>query len=697
MALVNRSFSLDITPGAIPQVVNVSEYDENREYTVKLIDEGGEYAIPSGTTATVDGTIGGNGFSEPATISGNSITFTLTESMTASKGDVWAKIKLVKDSKPIQTCAFILRVDKAGLEAGTVTEANGFDTLVKNAVRDVVPEVIEDYIPETVVRDATEQWLDAHPEATTTVQDNSLTYEKFADGVLAFVSPEMFGAKGDGETDDTEAVAACFAEGSPVLLRGEYLISSQITTSVPLVLGAGGKLVFAGSYAKSVLEIAPDAPVLVEGLEIDCGGKASYGLSINSGSANSPNSHPITVRNVEVKDTDNATAASASSCIGIWARSFGGGSIHIEGCYVHGITRTLLPEQDGVHSSCGISAISDGLIRIVGNKVDGVSCANEDTTRKMLDSDGIHAYWLTSGASNRAEIHSNEIMNCTTRAIKLQCADNSVVGNQIVMNDPIYSESALIDIQYGGGVVDSNRITVSVSGGDSIIKTNRPLEYSGNFAIQNNVVVCVSFKRLLAVNGAQFDAKITVRNNDFSCLNYWGACVYNYSDDIETFLEFEISGNHFHHLTYIFANRNTADLTEKLGVRIFGNYGDNGSHKAVDAIASATPINFSSVYLSDNAGFNDDIPMSAANQAYVSFTKAKYFSGVIIGSVLPSDLPSDFPYASTTKGVFIRQMSDGHRSSNYRMYLIGEINTSTSASSTGVVFIPAYTQRGDSA
>jgi len=134
MALVNRSFQLDVTPGAIPQVVKVSEYDENREYTVTLIDEGGVYEIPSGTTAKVEGSIGGNAFSESATVSGNTITFTLTESMTALAGDVWCKIKLTKDSKPIQTAAFILRCDRAGVEAGTVIGAPGFEEQIADAV-----------------------------------------------------------------------------------------------------------------------------------------------------------------------------------------------------------------------------------------------------------------------------------------------------------------------------------------------------------------------------------------------------------------------------------------------------------------------------------------------------------------------------------------------------------------------------------
>ena len=67
MALVNRSFQLDITPGAIPQVVKVSEYDVNRAYTVTLVDEGDVFEIPSGTTATIEGTIKDSPFSETAT------------------------------------------------------------------------------------------------------------------------------------------------------------------------------------------------------------------------------------------------------------------------------------------------------------------------------------------------------------------------------------------------------------------------------------------------------------------------------------------------------------------------------------------------------------------------------------------------------------------------------------------------------
>lgn len=71
------------------------------------------------------------------------------------------------------------------------------------------------------INNAVSGWLDAHPEATTTVQDGSVTKSKFAaalaseiDGKadstkLAFVTPEMFDAVGDGVTDDYQAIQGC--------------------------------------------------------------------------------------------------------------------------------------------------------------------------------------------------------------------------------------------------------------------------------------------------------------------------------------------------------------------------------------------------------------------------------------------------------------------------------------------------------
>jgi hypothetical protein len=57
---------------------------------------------------------------------------------------------------------------------------------------------------------AVKSWLNEHPEATTTVQDGSIEEIKINKNFLLYiknnyVTPEMFGAIGDGKTDDTNA------------------------------------------------------------------------------------------------------------------------------------------------------------------------------------------------------------------------------------------------------------------------------------------------------------------------------------------------------------------------------------------------------------------------------------------------------------------------------------------------------------
>lgn len=88
---------------------------------------------------------------------------------------------------------------------------------------------------------AVSDWLDAHPEATTTVQDGSLTEAKFSNALKLktfkeYVTPQMFGAVGDGTTDDTTAFTNFVnASGLHLIPEGTYYIDGMILPSVHLV------------------------------------------------------------------------------------------------------------------------------------------------------------------------------------------------------------------------------------------------------------------------------------------------------------------------------------------------------------------------------------------------------------------------------------------------------------------------------
>lgn len=141
MNLVNKDITLNITPGSMPPVLHVSEYDTGRNFIVALIDEDGKpYTIQTGADVEIVGTLNNKyGFTvEPDVVTDTFITFTVTEAMTAYAGKAWCKIKLIEPgsgARPtIQTCAFILAVDRAGVEADTVIGAPGFQEQINEGI-----------------------------------------------------------------------------------------------------------------------------------------------------------------------------------------------------------------------------------------------------------------------------------------------------------------------------------------------------------------------------------------------------------------------------------------------------------------------------------------------------------------------------------------------------------------------------------
>ena len=87
----------------------------------------------------------------------------------------------------------------------------------------IYPEYVKEYVDE---------WLSEHPEATTTIQDHSIDHEKLIIGTLGYVTPQMYGAKGDGITDDTESIEKAIASPFYVYFPiGSYKITDTITIS----------------------------------------------------------------------------------------------------------------------------------------------------------------------------------------------------------------------------------------------------------------------------------------------------------------------------------------------------------------------------------------------------------------------------------------------------------------------------------
>lgn len=222
MALITKKIMLDITPGAIPQTVNVSQRDTGRRYEITLIDEGGVFQIPSGTVAKVEGTIAAYPFSEDAVVSGNTVSFQLKESMTAVSGMAWTKIVLTKGTDEVGTCAFILNVDRAGVEAKTIINAPGFLALLQSAVDKWMES--QDGIGEAV-QEAANAYAEEHGITPGVVTVNG------KDGAVTITAEELGAITDVSDKANTDDVNAALARKQNALVAGDNITLSGNTIS----------------------------------------------------------------------------------------------------------------------------------------------------------------------------------------------------------------------------------------------------------------------------------------------------------------------------------------------------------------------------------------------------------------------------------------------------------------------------------
>ena len=118
---------LDMRPNAIPKVIHLSQYDSDFSLVFRLHASFGVLNIESGTTAEIRGTKkSGTGYSAAATLnaSNNTVTVAGDAQMTAVAGQNTYEIILKKSGKVLGSANFVLLVERAALDADTITDAS---------------------------------------------------------------------------------------------------------------------------------------------------------------------------------------------------------------------------------------------------------------------------------------------------------------------------------------------------------------------------------------------------------------------------------------------------------------------------------------------------------------------------------------------------------------------------------------------
>ena len=132
---------LDVSPGGIPPIIHLSQYDKlTRTIVFNLIDDTGTYAIPSGAIATVRGTKPDKtGFEYEGIISGNTVTVNVQDQMTVCAGRIPCEIRISGfDGSVLGTANFLLDIEPAALLDNTTISETELP-LIEQATEAVAP------------------------------------------------------------------------------------------------------------------------------------------------------------------------------------------------------------------------------------------------------------------------------------------------------------------------------------------------------------------------------------------------------------------------------------------------------------------------------------------------------------------------------------------------------------------------------
>lgn len=295
-----------------------------------------------------------------------------------------------------------------------------------------------------------------------------------------------FNAKGDGVTDDTDALQAWLTAGGVRLANGSYRVVKGLTL-------AGDHRSFYTENAKIIADGVNIAALTVTGAQanirahIDGNNKAAYGLKITGPGSVVEDGRYENFRS----ETGSARGIDAATSGGVVIRNNVVRNVFSVGDSTGG-NENGLARGIGLNSRVPATAKSS----ISGNQIVDIG-GEEGDAIQVLFSDG-HSNPYSSG---KVTISDNTIRNVSRRFVKVQASNVVVKGNTLrfdLLKPPANPSSAIAVIQSTNVKVVGNEINPNLIGG-GIVVNGTPAAPLRGIEIRDNTLRQVDTKTSVSI------------------------------------------------------------------------------------------------------------------------------------------------------------------------------------------------------
>lgn len=260
------TYKLNMIPGGAKVVVPVSQYDTGYAINFELYNGNTAFSL-QGCTARID--IGKPDLviyssGDSVSLSGNTVTVILEEQMTAAWGPCIAEIVVTTSSGRHATANFILDVEKSPIEDGAESESivNYVEANRERAVKatqaaeaaieaarnaaDAATQAAESALSMVANIESMPDALSSLASALAAPGEAAmfLGYDSERDAIAidaGFVTPQMFGARGNGISDDTAAFQDALASGEKVVIpEGTYSLDEILWSDDSVIISDSG-------------------------------------------------------------------------------------------------------------------------------------------------------------------------------------------------------------------------------------------------------------------------------------------------------------------------------------------------------------------------------------------------------------------------------------------------------------------------